>query len=38
MGMVFPFDFGFIPHTKGAEGDQLDVLLFMDQTSGLTED
>ena len=26
-GMVFPFDFGFIPGTKGEDGDPLDVLL-----------
>jgi inorganic pyrophosphatase len=26
-GMVFPFDFGFIPNTKGEDGDPLDVLL-----------
>jgi inorganic pyrophosphatase len=26
-GMVFPFDFGFIPGTRGDDGDPLDVLL-----------
>jgi len=26
-GMVFPFDFGFIPGTRGGDGDPLDVLL-----------
>ncbi len=30
-GMSFPFDFGFIPHTKADDGDPLDVLLFMDE-------
>jgi inorganic pyrophosphatase len=26
-GMVFPFDFGFIPDTKGGDGDPLDIIL-----------
>jgi len=28
VGLVFPYDFGFIPNTKGEDGDPLDVLLF----------
>lgn len=30
-GAVFPFDFGFIPATKGGDGDPLDVLVLMDE-------
>ena len=29
-GMVFPFDFGFIPSTQSEDGDPLDVLILMD--------
>jgi len=28
-GLVFPWDFGFIPGTKGDDGDPLDVLVLM---------
>lgn len=31
LGASFPFDFGFIPNTKGEDGDPLDVLLLMDE-------
>jgi inorganic pyrophosphatase len=30
-GCVFPFDFGFVPATLGADGDPLDVLVLMDE-------
>jgi inorganic pyrophosphatase len=30
VGMVFPFDFGFLPHTRADDGDPLDVLVLMD--------
>ena len=30
-GMSFPYDFGFVPDTKAADGDPIDVLLLMDQ-------
>lgn len=30
IGLSFPFDFGFIPATRGEDGDPLDVLLLMD--------
>jgi inorganic pyrophosphatase len=29
-GMVFPFDFGFVPGTLGGDGDPLDILVLMD--------
>jgi inorganic pyrophosphatase len=29
-GMSFPFDFGFVPSTLGADGDPLDLLVLMD--------
>ncbi|HEY9733523.1 MAG TPA: inorganic diphosphatase [Drouetiella sp.] len=30
-GMFFPLDFGFVPGTRAADGDPLDVLVFMDE-------
>jgi inorganic pyrophosphatase len=30
VGFVFPFDFGFLPSTRGGDGDPLDVLVLSD--------
>ena len=30
-GLVFPFDFGFIPSTLGDDGDPLDVVILLDE-------
>ncbi len=30
-GSTFPYDFGYIPSTKGQDGDPLDVLVLMDE-------
>jgi inorganic pyrophosphatase len=30
LGMNFPYDFGFVPGTKGQDGDPLDVLVIME--------
>src|SRR5438270_9517039 len=30
-GTTFPYDFGYIPSTKGQDGDPLDVLILMDE-------
>ena len=34
-GMSFPCDFGFIPSTRGEDGDAIDVLVFMDEPAFL---
>lgn len=31
LGSVFPYDFGFVPSTKGEDGDPIDVLVLMDE-------
>jgi inorganic pyrophosphatase len=30
-GMVFPYDFGFFPNTKGEDGDPIDVMVLSDE-------
>src|SRR5436309_1642521 len=30
-GMIFPYDFGFVPGTKAEDGDPLDVLVLTDE-------
>jgi len=30
-GLVFPYDFGFLPRTRGDDGDPLDVLVIADE-------
>jgi len=30
-GATYPFDFGFVPSTKGEDGDPIDVLVLMDE-------
>jgi inorganic pyrophosphatase len=30
LGAVFPFDFGYVPSTRGGDGDPLDILILMD--------
>lgn len=32
-GLVFPFDFGFIPGTKGGDGDPLDIIIISEVKS-----
>jgi inorganic pyrophosphatase len=32
-GMAFPYDFGFVPSTRGGDGDPLDVLVLMDEAA-----
>src|SRR5947199_7502118 len=32
-GMIFPYDFGFVPATTADDGDPLDVLLMLDGTA-----
>ncbi|HXI54722.1 MAG TPA: inorganic diphosphatase [Polyangia bacterium] len=32
-GMSFPYDFGFVPSTRGGDGDPLDALVLMDESA-----
>jgi inorganic pyrophosphatase len=32
LGMMFPFDFGFVPSTKGEDGDPLDALVLLEES------
>ncbi|HEY4047258.1 MAG TPA: inorganic diphosphatase [Acidobacteriaceae bacterium] len=32
-GMMFPYDFGFLPGTKGEDGDPIDVLILNDEAT-----
>jgi inorganic pyrophosphatase len=33
LGLLFPYDFGFVPSTQGQDGDPVDVLLLMDEST-----
>jgi inorganic pyrophosphatase len=33
LGASFPFDFGFVPSTRGEDGDPVDVLVLLDEPS-----
>ena len=33
VGAFFPFDFGYVPNTRGGDGDPLDVLVLMDEAA-----
>lgn len=35
LGMVFPFDFGFVPNTIAGDGDPLDVLVVMEHIAAV---
>jgi inorganic pyrophosphatase len=31
LGAYFPYNFGFVPHTRGEDGDELDILVIMEE-------
>ena len=33
LGAAFPYDFGFVPSTKGEDGDPIDVLVLTDEAA-----
>src|SRR5579883_2090656 len=33
VGMTFPYDFGYLPSTRGDDGDPLDVLVMVDEAT-----
>src|SRR5438105_14263034 len=35
LGASFPYDFGFVPSTRGADGDPLDLLVLSDEPLAL---
>ena len=35
LGMHFPYNFGFIPSTRGQDGDALDVLILMEEPAAI---
>lgn len=34
-GLMFPYDFGFVPSTKAPDGDPIDILILMDEPTAM---